>query len=144
MFARFGYRKVDDLDDPPIPLPSGGAGNASTYVTTNQFASGFTWARTGTSLLEGRFGWSRTEAGKNPWGLGTPSALDAYGITGLPTDPRITGGLYTQLITGYSDLGRQATNPQWQYPETVQRQAELHVDARPRTRSRRATSSSTS
>ncbi len=117
MFARYGYRKLDGVDDPPLPLPSGGAGNAFTYVTTNQFATGFTWARTGTSLLEGRFGWSRTEAGKNPWGLGTPSALDAYGITGLPTDPRITGGLYTQLITGYSDLGRQATNPQWQYPE---------------------------
>ena len=91
-FARYGYRKVDALDDPPIPLPSGGSGNAATYVTTNQFASGFTWARTGTSLLEGRFGWSRTEAGKNPWGLGTPSALDAYGITGLPDDPRISGG----------------------------------------------------
>ena len=39
-----------------------------------------------------------------------------YGITGLPTDPRISGGLPTTLITGYADLGRQATNPQWQYP----------------------------
>ena len=39
-----------------------------------------------------------------------------YGITGLPTDPRVAAGLPTQLITGYSDLGRQATNPQWQYP----------------------------
>ena len=116
-FARYGYRKVDAADDPPLPLPSGGSGNAFTYVTTHQFASGFTWARTGTSLIEGRFGWSRTEAGKNPWGLGTPSMLDAYGITGLPDDPRITGGLNTQLISGYADLGRQATNPQWQYPE---------------------------
>jgi len=26
------------------------------------------------------------------------------------------GGLPTQLITGFSDLGRQATNPQWQFP----------------------------
>ena len=43
-------------------------------------------------------------------------AGQAYGITGLPTDPRVAGGLPTQLITGYSDLGRQATNPQWQYP----------------------------
>ena len=25
-------------------------------------------------------------------------------------------GLPTQLVTGWSDLGRQATNPQWQYP----------------------------
>jgi hypothetical protein len=117
LFARYGYRNVDAVDDPPLPLPSGGAGNAFTYVNTKQFGSGFTWARTGTSLLEGRFGWSTTTAGKNPWGLGSPSALDTYGITGLPTDPRISGGLYTQLLTGWSSFGRQETNPQWQYPE---------------------------
>ena len=29
---------------------------------------------------------------------------------------RIAGGLPSQTITGYSELGRQATNPQWQYP----------------------------
>ena len=34
----------------------------------------------------------------------------------MPTDPRVAGGLPTQLITGFGDLGRQATNPQWQYP----------------------------
>ena len=56
------------------------------------------------------------QAGKNPPALGSDSALDQFGLTGLPTDPRIAGGLPTQLITGYSDLGRQATNPQWQYP----------------------------
>ena len=37
----------------------------------------------------------------------------------LPDDPRISGGLPTVLITGYSDLGRQATNPQWQYPTVL-------------------------
>jgi hypothetical protein len=116
-FARYGYRKADLYDAPPLPLPSGGAGNAFTYVTNKQFASGFTWARSGTSLLEGRFGWSYTIAGKDPHALGTEDALSAYGITGLPTDPRVAGGLPTQLITGYYDLGRQATNPQWQYPE---------------------------
>src|SRR5262249_21195874 len=34
----------------------------------------------------------------------------------LPSDARIAGGLPTQIITGYSNLGRQATNPQWQWP----------------------------
>ncbi len=116
-FARYGYRKADLFDSSPLPLPSGGAGNAFTYVTNKQFASGFTWARSNTSLLEGRVGWSYTVAGKNPHALGTEDALSAYGITGLPTDPRVAGGLPTQLISGYSDLGRQATNPQWQYPE---------------------------
>jgi hypothetical protein len=116
MFGRYGYRDVDTVDQPPLPLPSGGAGNGITYVTSKQLALGFTWARTGTSLLEGRFGWSRTIAGKNPPALGTPGALEAFGISGLPTDPRVAGGLPTQLISGYADLGRQATNPQWQYP----------------------------
>jgi len=116
-FGRYGYRDADLFDQPPLPLPSGGSGNAQTYVTNKQFVAGFTWARSGSSLLEGRFGWSRTVAGKNPAALGTPGALDAYGIRGLPTDSRIAGGLPTQLITGFSDMGRQATNPQWQYPE---------------------------
>jgi hypothetical protein len=116
-FGRFGYRDADLYDQPPIPLPSGGGGNAQTYVTNKQFVTGFTWTRSASALLEGRFGWSRTEGGKNPVALGTASALDAYGIAGLPTDPRISGGLPNQIITGFTDLGRQATNPQWQYPE---------------------------
>jgi hypothetical protein len=116
LFGRFGWRKVDLFDQPPIPLPSGGSGNANTYVRNKQFASGLTWTQSGTRLLEVRFGFSRTEAGKNPAALGSTGALDAFGIPGLPTDGRIAGGLPTELITGYSDLGRQATNPQWQYP----------------------------
>lgn len=116
-FGRYGYRDADLLDQPPLPLPSGGSGNGQTYVTNKQFVAGVTWARGATSLLEGRFGWSRTVAGKNPVALGSAPALDAYGIRGLPVDPRIAGGLPTQLITGFADMGRQATNPQWQYPE---------------------------
>jgi hypothetical protein len=115
-FGRYGYRKMDNFDQPPLPLPSGGSGNSTTYATNKQFAAGFTWARSGSSLLEGRFGWGSTVAGKNPAALGSASAYDMYGITGLPADPRISGGLPTTLITGYADLGRQATNPQWQYP----------------------------
>ena len=115
-FGRFGYRDADIFDQPPIPLPSGGAGNAETYVTNKQLAAGMTYVPTSTSLFEARFGWSRTTAGKNPAALGSTPALDAYGITGLPTDPRVAGGLPTQITSVHSDLGRQATNPQWQYP----------------------------
>jgi hypothetical protein len=117
-FGRYGYRDVDIFDQPTLPLPSGGAGNAETYVTNKQLALGTTYVPSGTSLFEFRFGWSRTVAGKNPAALvaGEASAQDVYGITGLPNDPRVSGGLPTQLITGFSDLGRQATNPQWQYP----------------------------
>jgi len=117
-FGRVGWRDADILDNPPISGPSGGAGNASTYVNNKQFSSGLTYTPTGTSLFEARFGWSRTIAGKDPMALvlGEKPAEQVYGITGLPSDPRVAGGLPTQLITGLSDLGRQATNPQWQYP----------------------------
>ncbi len=115
-FARFGYRDVSILDQSLLPLPSGGAGNGETYVTTKQLATGLTWTRGSNELIEFRMGWSRTEAGKNPPALGTPGAQEAYGIAGLPSDPRVSGGLLTQLISGYADLGRQATNPQWQFP----------------------------
>lgn len=115
-FARFGYRDVDIFDQPPLPLPSGGAGNGFTYVTSKQLATGVTW-NDAHQLVEFRFAWSNTNAGKNPSALGSPGALEAYGISGLPTDPRVSGGLPTQLITGFADLGRQATNPQWQFPK---------------------------
>jgi hypothetical protein len=117
-FGRVGWRDADIFDNPPIEGPSGGAGNAETYVTNKQFSSGVTYTPGGSSLLEARFGWSTTRAGKNPAALvrGDRRAEDEYGITGLPTDPRVAAGLPTQLITGYSDLGRQSTNPQWQYP----------------------------
>ena len=118
-FGRVGWRDVAIFDTPSIPLPSGGGGNADTYVRNRQFSGGVTYQPGGASLLEIRLGWSKTEAGKDPAALGSPSALDAYGISGLPTDPRVAGGLPTQLITGYSDLGRQATNPQWQYPTVL-------------------------
>ncbi len=115
-FARFGYRDVDIFDQSLLPLPSGGAGNGLTYVTSKQLATGLTWTKSDRELVEFRFGWSRTIAGKNPPALGTPAAQETYGITGLPADPRVSGGLLTQLVSGYADLGRQATNPQWQFP----------------------------
>jgi hypothetical protein len=115
-FGRYGFRNLDTFDQPPIPLPSGGSGNGAIYAKNRQLVLGTTWMPGGTSLLEARFGYSWTQAGKNPPALGTDSAFNQFGLPGLPDDPRISGGLPTILITGYSDLGRQATNPQWQYP----------------------------
>ena len=116
MFARYGFRNLDTFDQPNIPLPSGGAGNGDIYARNRQLVLGTTWVPTTTSLLEARFGYSWTQAGKNPPALGSASAFDQFGLAGLPSDPRIAGGLPTQIISGYSDLGRQQTNPQWQYP----------------------------
>ena len=119
VFGRYGFRNLDTNDEPQLPLPSGGGGNGNIYARNKQLVLGATYTATPRSLLEVRLGWSNTEAGKNPPAIGTRSALDEYGLTGLPTDPRIAGGLPSQSITGYTALGRQATNPQWQNPTVV-------------------------
>ena len=102
-FGRYGFRNLNTFDQPNIPLPSGGAGNGAIYTRNRQAVFGTTWAPNGTSLLEARFGYSWTQAGKNPPALGTDSAQQQFGLPGLPNDPRISGGLPTILITGYSD-----------------------------------------
>src|SRR5262249_13023308 len=88
-------------------------------VLNQQLAGGVTHTLSSNSLLEFRLGISRTKAGKTPTGVGGPNMLDLYGITGLPTDPGIAGGLNTQSISGYSGLGRQSSNPQHQDPTVV-------------------------
>jgi hypothetical protein len=115
-FGRYGWRNLDTNDQPPLPLPSGGGGNGNIYARNKQFVAGTTYVVNDSSLLEVRFGFSKTDGGKNPPALGSASALEAFGISGLPADPRIAGGLPTQSITGFSQFGRQATNPQWQFP----------------------------
>jgi len=113
LFGRIGWRDLSTDDQPTIPLPSGGGGNGNIYARNKQVVLGSTYVASDRSLIEVRFGWSNTQGGKNPPALG---ASDTFGITGLPTDVRIAGGLPSQSIGGYSALGRQSTNPQWQYP----------------------------
>jgi hypothetical protein len=113
VFGRYGWRDLSTNDQPPIPLPSGGGGNGNIYTRNKQLVLGSTYIPTERSVLEVRFGWSNTEGGKNPPALG---ASDTFGISGLPADVRIAGGLPSQAITGYAAFGRQATNPQWQFP----------------------------
>ncbi len=119
MFVRLSQRKLNNFEAPVIDGPSGGNSNAYVRVLNQQLASGFTYSFTASSLLEVRLGISRTKAGKTPAGIGGPSLLQLYGISGLPTDPAYAGGLNTQSIGGYTVLGRQNSNPQFQHPFIV-------------------------
>jgi hypothetical protein len=113
LFGRYGWRNLSTNDQPPFGGTAGGGGNGNIYARNKQLVLGTTYVASDRSLLEVRFGWSNTQGGKNPPGLGS---TDTLGITGLPADPRITGGIPSESISGYSAFGRQSTNPQWQYP----------------------------
>ncbi len=114
-FVRISQSKRNENIDSTFPGPSGGNGTVL-WVLNQQAASAFTWTTSPTSVFEARFGVSRTYAGKKPPFLGGPDAFDLYGITGLPRDKILSGGLLPIAIQGLTGLGRQATIPQFQNP----------------------------
>jgi len=116
VFARVSNRFALSDSAAGIPGLSGGDSNGSVHVFNEALASGATWTLSPTSLLDFRLGITKTSAGKKPIGSGGPNMQQLFGITGLPADPTLTGGLTAQSISGFSQLGRQATNPQWQNP----------------------------
>ena len=114
-FLRISQSKRNQRQDSTFPGPSGGNGTVL-WALNQQAATAFTWTTSPTSVFEARFGVSRTYAGKKPPFLGNPDMLQAYGISGLPSDPVLAGGLLPIGIQGLTGLGRQATIPQFQNP----------------------------
>ena len=117
-FVRISHRKVNNFEGPNIPGPSGSNQNGLVGVLNQQLAAGATYIFGNSSVLDFRLGIMRTEAGKKPPLTGGPSMLELYGITGLPDDPTITGGLTTQTIGGL--LAARATGHQSAVSEPVQ------------------------
>lgn len=115
-FLRFDQRKDLQYYQPDIPGPSGGNGNGYIHAIQQQAAIGYTWTVSANQLFEARFGFTHVLGGKVPPYLGGPSMEDLYGIAGLPTSSNLTGGLNSQSISGFSQLGRQTSNPQFQNP----------------------------
>jgi hypothetical protein len=124
LFGRYGWRSLSTNDQPPIPLPAGGGGNGNIYTRNKQLVLGTTYIPSERSLVEVRFGWSNTQGGKNPPALG---AADNFGISGLPTDARIAGGLPSQAITGYFRLRPPGDQPAVAVPDGVEPEDQLLV-----------------
>jgi hypothetical protein len=112
-FLRISDRKETAVNQPTLPLPLDGGTNGTQRILDQQIALGYTRQISSNKLLDARFGLSRTKAGKYTLSIGD----DVFSIPGLPTDPTVAGGLpSTSISGGFSALGRQSTNPQWQNP----------------------------
>jgi hypothetical protein len=119
-FARYSHRAFVQTDTPTIPLPIGAdSSNGNVDISSKQVGAGMTYTLSPTSLIEFRFGFTKSIGGKWPVQLGLPNMQDGYGIPGLPTDPSLAGGLNTQSINGYAGLGRRSSTPQFQNPTVV-------------------------
>jgi hypothetical protein len=118
-FVRISQRKDNRLEPGTIPGASGGNGNGRIYTLNQGLVGATTFILNPVTVLEVRFGATRTRGGKMPPMGGGPDLLATYGISGYTSDERVRGGLNTQSVSGYTAFGRQSTNPQWQYPTVV-------------------------
>src|SRR5262249_36216031 len=111
--------KENDLVPGVISGASGGSANGHVRIVNQQLTAAATYTPALSQLVEVRLGVSKTKAGKTPIDFGAPGMLAAYGISDIPNDPAVSGGLNTQSISGYTGLGRQNSNPQHQDPFVV-------------------------
>jgi hypothetical protein len=119
-YFRYSHRVQQIYVPGNIPGPSGGNANGNVRIVNRQMNPGATWTLSPSTTLEARLGVTWTEGGKSPIGVGEPDILAANGITGLPTDPRLKGGLNSQSVGGgFSQFGRQTSNPQFQNPFVI-------------------------
>jgi Carboxypeptidase regulatory-like domain/TonB dependent receptor/TonB-dependent Receptor Plug Domain len=114
LFARYSQFDTRIFSPPNIPGPDGGNANGNVYVKTKQGVAGATWTISPSSILEARLGIDYTRGGKTPSTLG--SSTTGFTIPNEPTDPSLAGGLFSVGLSGFSSLGRQSSNPQYQDP----------------------------
>lgn len=118
-FFRYTQRR-QNMFAPGLIQGFSGGNNLGFLDTYNQQGiAAFTWTRSATEVAEYRFAVTRLGMDRLPAQVGGPSMRELFGITGLPEGPRIQGGITPQDIQGFPRIGRQATNPQAQFPVTV-------------------------
>jgi hypothetical protein len=118
-FGRYSHRLLNRTENHVIPGPSGGDANGNVRVYNQQIAGGVNYTLSPTSLLDFRFAYSVFEGGKFALGSDRPNMASEYGIPGLPDNPVIGGGLSSQQVSGFTTMGRQSSNPQFQDPTTI-------------------------
>jgi hypothetical protein len=116
-FTRYSHHVSNIYLPGNIPGPAGGNNNGNVHIFNQQIDSGVTYSLSATSALEARLGIGWTEGGKTPLGLGQPSLMT--GIPNLPTDKLVAGAMNSVSVSGFSQFGRQGSNPQFQYPFVV-------------------------
>ncbi len=115
LFGRYSHRLQFRSVTPTIPGPTG-AGTDTFRSLNQQAVAGLTWTVNPRTLVDLRFGYSRTQ-GENARARELDDTADIftlYGIPGLPTTKPIAGGINSQAITGYTGYGRDSG--QHQYP----------------------------
>lgn len=118
-FGRYSHRELEWLDPDEIPGPSGGDSNGDVFARNLGFVGGTTWSMNATSVLEVRVGFTHSRGGKLPTTFDGPPTGETYQIPNVVNDPAVGGGAPATSVGGFSQMGRQRSNPQFQDPDVV-------------------------
>ena len=121
VFGRYSF--VDSLTFRPAPLPGLAEGSFNDAFGDNDsrsqgLALGATWTISPSFVGELRFGAARGDYFTRPpnTGIDGPAAI---GLTGVPDDPTLVGGLPKMNIQGFDAVGRHTSTPQFQTPRSI-------------------------
>lgn len=118
-FGRYSHRELNVLDPDQIPGPSGGNENGDILARNIGFVGGTTWTISPTDILEIRVGFTHSRGGKLPTTFNGPPTGETYQIPNVLNAPEVGGGAPATSIGGFSQMGRQRSNPQFQDPDVV-------------------------
>jgi hypothetical protein len=120
IFGRYSF--VDTLTFRPAPLPGLGEGSFNDAFGSNDnrsqgLALGLTWVASSNFVGDIRFGYARGDYFTYPPNFGIDGAA-AVGLTNVPNDPAIVGGVPKVNIQGFDAVGRHTSTPQFQTPRS--------------------------
>ncbi|MEO8360543.1 MAG: carboxypeptidase regulatory-like domain-containing protein [Vicinamibacteria bacterium] len=119
LFVRYSrYRNT--RNEPPVlgPIVSGDF-NSDIFITGQSGVLGWSRSINQSMFSEVRIGWNKIQGDTLHKAFGIDSNKE-YGITGIPTDPRYTGGLAAFNIAGISRIGGPSFRPQFQTSQIFQ------------------------
>jgi outer membrane receptor protein involved in Fe transport len=118
-FLKVSDRKETGINFPLLAEPIDMQTNGVTKILDRQIALGYNHQIGSNQFLDARLALSGTQAGKWTKAIGTSYITPAQ-IPGLPTIANVSGGLPSISISGgFTNFGRQSTNPQWQNPSVL-------------------------
>jgi len=118
IFGRYSF--VDTTLFRPGPLPGlAEASNNDAFGSSENrsqgIAVGLTWTLSPTFLADFRLGWGRGNYFTTPPNFGIDGPAEV-GLTNVPSDPSIVGGLPKMNLQGFDAIGRHTSTPQFQTP----------------------------
>ena len=131
-FVRFSHRKVNNFEPPPIAGRDQQPGQRlrrGAEPADRRRRHAHALAQLAARGARRRLAHRRPARPRSA--PASPNMLEAYGITGLPTDAVFAGGLTQQAVGGWTAWGRQSSNPQFQNPFVVDTRLNYSWIARP-------------